>query len=69
MTEQMPCTLESGKLRRIYGPIQDKRRWRPRRNSKIYNVHRVLNIVEGIKIRRIDWSVHVARMEDGRVLM
>ena len=69
MTEQMPCTFESTILRRIYSPIQDKRRWRPRRSSEIYNVHRVLNIVDDIKIRRIGWAGHVARMEDERVLM
>jgi hypothetical protein len=36
MTEQMLCTLEREMLRRIYGPMQDKGRWRPRWNSEIY---------------------------------
>jgi hypothetical protein len=68
MTQQMLCTFGS-RLRRIYGPIQDKRRWRPRWNSEIYNLYKVLNIVDDIKIRRIGWADHVARMEDERVLM
>jgi hypothetical protein len=29
MTEQMLCTFERKILRRIYGPVEDKRRWRP----------------------------------------
>jgi hypothetical protein len=68
MTEQMLCTFES-KLRRIYGPIQDKRRWRSRWNSEICNLYKVLNIVDDIKIGRMGWAGHVARMEDERVLM
>jgi len=68
MTEQMLCTFES-RLRRIYGPIQDKRRWRPRWNSEIYNLYKVLSIVDNIKIRRTGWEAHVARMEDESFLM
>jgi len=69
MTEQTPYTFGSRILRRIYGPIQDERRWRPRRNSEIYDVHKILNIVDDIKISKIGWVGHVARMEDERVLM
>ena len=69
MTEQMLCAFESRILRRIYGPIQDKRRWHPRWNSEICNMYRVLNIVDDIKIRRIGWADHVARLEDERFLM
>jgi hypothetical protein len=41
-TEQILCTLESEILRRIYGPIQDKGRWRPLWNSEIYNLYKAL---------------------------
>jgi len=36
MTEQMLCTFERKILRIIYGPIQDKGRWRPGRNSEFF---------------------------------
>ena len=44
MTEQMPCIFER-KILRIYGPIQDKGRWRRRWNSDHCNLSRDLNIV------------------------
>ena len=64
----MLCTFES-KLRRICGPIHDKRRRRLRWNSEIYNLYKVLNIVDDIKITRIGWAGRVARMEGESVLM
>ena len=54
MTQQMLCIFQRKILRRIYGPIQDKGR-----NSKIYNLYKDLNIVEGIKIRRLEWSGYI----------
>ena len=63
----MLCTFQRKILRRIYGPIQDKGRQRPRFNSKIYNLYKDLNIVEGIKFRRLGWSGYIIRMEDERI--
>ena len=67
MTEQMLCTFERKTSRKIYGPIQDKGRWRPRRNSKIYNLYKDLNIVCNIKIRKLRWAGHIIRMENERI--
>jgi hypothetical protein len=53
MTEQMLCAFESKILRIIYGPIQDKGRWRHRWNSERYNLYKDLNIAVDIKIRRL----------------
>jgi hypothetical protein len=66
-TEQMLCTSERKILRRIYGPIQHSGLWRPRCNRKIYNLHEDLNIVDHIKIRRLERSGRFVRMEDERV--
>ena len=33
-------------LRRIYGPIQEGGRWRPRWNNELYTLYNDLNIVE-----------------------
>jgi hypothetical protein len=59
MTEQMLCTFERKTSRKIYGPIQDIGRWRPRWNSGIYNLYKDLNIVCNIKIRRLRWAGHI----------
>jgi len=49
----MLCTLQRKILRRIYGPLQYKGRWRLRWNSETYILYKDLNIVDDIKIRRI----------------
>ena len=66
MTEQMPCTFER-KILRIYGPIQDEGRRRPRCYSEICNLYKDLNIVDDNKIRRLGWEGHVVRMEGDRI--
>ena len=67
MTEQTLCIHERKILRRIYGPIQDKGRWRPRWDTEIYNLYKDLNIVDDMKIRRLGWVCHVTRVEDERI--
>jgi len=48
--EQMLCTLQWKILRRMYGAIQYKGRWRLRRNSETYILYKDLNIVDDIKL-------------------
>ena len=50
----MLCPFETKISRRINGPAQDKGRWSPRWNCEIYNFYKDLNIVDGIKIRRLE---------------
>ena len=66
MTEQMPCTFER-KILRIYSPIQDEGRRRPRCYSEICNLYKDLNIVDDNKIRTLGWAGHSIRMEDERI--
>jgi hypothetical protein len=66
-TEQMLQTFERKILRRIYGPIQEEGRWRPRWNNELYRLYNDLNIVENIRIRRLGWVGHIIRMEGGRI--
>jgi len=42
-TEQMLKTFERKILRRIYGPIQEGGRWRPRWNNELYTLYRVIH--------------------------
>jgi hypothetical protein len=60
----MLCTYERKILRKIYGPIQDKGRLRPRWNSEIDNLYKALKIMDDIKIGRLRWAGHVRRMGD-----
>jgi hypothetical protein len=60
-------TFQRGILRRIYGQMQDKGRWRPRWNSEIYYVYKHLHVVKDIKIRGLRWVGHIIRMERERM--
>jgi hypothetical protein len=60
-------TFERKILRRLYGPIQEGGRRRPRWNNELCTLYNYLSIVEDIKIRRLGWAGHVIRMEEERV--
>ena len=56
MTEVMIHAFEREKLR-LYGPVPEEGHWRRRWNSEIYGLYKDLNIVDGIKFRRLDLRV------------
>jgi len=66
-SEQMLNTFERKILRRIYGLTRDGGCWRPRWNNKLYSLYSEPNIVEDIKIRRLEWAGHIQRMEEERI--
>jgi hypothetical protein len=66
-TEQTLNTFERKVLRRIYGPTQDKGRWRPGWKNDLYSLHNDLNVVEDIKFRRLGWVGHIIRMEEEKI--
>jgi len=41
--------------------------WLPRWNNKMYSLYNKPNIVENIKIRRLEWAGHIIRMEEERI--
>ena len=54
--------FENRILRRIFGPkIDGKEELR-----RLHNEYRSPNLVRAIKSRRLRWTYHVARMEEGR---
>ena len=54
-------------MRRIFGPKRDKNGgWRRLHNEKHHSLYRSSNIVRVIKSRKLRWTGHVARMEEGR---
>jgi hypothetical protein len=59
--------FEDRELRRIFGPKREEDGpWRKFHNDKLHNLYSSPNIVSEIKLRRMRWAGHVARMEEGR---
>ena len=51
----------------MYGPIHERGCWRPRWKNELYSLYNEPNIVEDIKIRRLEWAGHIMRMEEERI--
>jgi hypothetical protein len=49
----------------MYGPTYEGGCWCPRWNNELYSLYKEPDIVEGIKIRRLEWAGHIIRMEKG----
>jgi hypothetical protein len=41
--------------------------WRPIWSNELYSLYKEPNIVEDIKIRRLEWTGHITRMEEERI--
>ena len=49
-------------LRRIFGPVNDRRVWGLRINKEIYQLYNEFNLVTVIEVQRLKWLGHVYRM-------
>jgi hypothetical protein len=60
--------FESRVLRRIFGPKRDgvMGGWRKLHNEELHDLYSLPSIIRIIKLRRMRWAVHVARMEEKR---
>jgi hypothetical protein len=59
--------FENRVLRRIFGPKREEDgSWRKLHNVELHSLYSSLNIVRVIKLRRMRWAGHVARMGEGR---
>ena len=61
--------FENRILRRISGPKRDENEWRRLHNEELRSLYRSPNIVTVTKSRRLRWTGHVARMEEGRIAL
>jgi hypothetical protein len=57
-------------LRRIFGPKLDEvmGEWRKLHNGELHNLYSSPDIIRQIKLRRMGWAGHLARMGEGRNL-
>jgi len=67
-TEKRLMTWERKILREIYGPTKEDGQWRIRTNLEIMTKYRSQNIVNIIKVRRLEWLGHVVRMDETRAV-
>jgi hypothetical protein len=60
--------FENKVLSRIFGPKRDEVRgeWRRLHNKELYALYSSPNIIRVIKLRRLRWAGHVARMGERR---
>ena len=60
--------FENRVLRRLFGPKRDEvtGEWRKLHNEELSDLYSLPNIVRMVKLRRMRWAGHVARMGEGR---
>jgi hypothetical protein len=60
--------FENRVLRRIFGPKRDEvtGEWRKLHNEELHDLYSSLSIIRIIKLRRMRWAGHVARMGEKR---
>jgi hypothetical protein len=57
-------TWERKILRKIYGPTKENGQWRIKTNEELVTKYKAPDIVNLIKIRRLEWIGHVVRMNE-----
>jgi hypothetical protein len=62
--------FENRVLRRIFGHKRDEvtGEWRTLHSGELHNLYSSSDIIRQIKLRRMRWAGHVARMAEGRSL-
>jgi hypothetical protein len=60
-------TFERKILRRIYGPIKENGQWRCRYNTELCELYKDIDIVNDVKLRRLQWAGHVITMPEERL--
>ena len=53
-------------MRKIYGPTKENGQWRIKTNLELMTKYKSQDIVTVIKIRSLEWLVHVIRMNETR---
>jgi len=59
-------TWERKILKKIYGPTRENGQWRIKTNDKLMTKYKAPDIVNVIKIQRLEWPGHMVRMKETR---
>lgn len=65
--EERVAVFERRVLRRIYGPTREGDHWRLRKNQELLALYGDVDVVKFIKIGRLRWAGHVARMSPDQI--
>jgi hypothetical protein len=49
-------------LGRIFGPVNESGQWRSRDNKELYELHKDLDLVTFVKLKRLQWAGHAQRL-------
>jgi hypothetical protein len=66
--EKIVDVFERTILQRIYGPVKDRDQWRCRFNKELYDLFKESTLSMVIRIARLQWAGHVARMDKNCML-
>jgi precorrin-3B methylase len=64
--EKMLMTWERKILMKIYRPTKENGQWRIKTNAELMTKYKAPDIVNVIKIRRLEWLGHVVKMNETR---
>jgi hypothetical protein len=64
--EKLLMTWEKKILRKIYGPTKENGQWRIQTNAELMAKYKAPDIVNVIKIRKLEWLGNVVRMNETR---
>ena len=56
------------KILRIYGPVEEQGIWRIRTNQELRELYEDLDTAAAINKKRMEWTGHVVRIDQGRVV-
>ena len=67
--ERMLDMFERKVLRTIYGPVCVDGEWRTRYNHELYSLYKDYQVTKKIRVQRLRWLGHLARMNDDNVCL
>ena len=66
VTSKMEKMVNDMGKKKIYGPTKENGQWRIKTNEELMTKYKAPDIVNVIKIRRLEWLGHVVRMNETR---